>query len=113
MTEQTTTAATGPAPVAAANPAAGASRSASTAANGTAGPAIIRAGDHHPNVEAGEDGRYRVVMTATFHDRLTAAITANPGVGETIRQELKRDYPDYWGADVARNRAADFAGPGQ
>ena len=100
MTEQTTTAATGPAPVAAAKPAAPASHSAQAAANTPAGPEIIPAGDY-PNIEGGADGR------------LTAAITANPGEGEPIGQSLKRDYPDYWGADAARRRAADFAGPGQ
>ena len=112
MTEQTTTAATGPAPVAAAKPAAPASHSAQAAANTPAGPEIIPAGDY-PNIEGGADGRNRIVMTETFHARLTAAITANPSVGEPIRQSLKRDYPDYWGADAARRRAADFAGPGQ
>ena len=105
MPEQTTTAA---------KPAATASHSAQAAANTrAAGPEIIRAPGDYPSIEGGTDGRNRIVMTATFHARLTAAITANPAEGEPIRQSLKRDYPTYWGADAARRRAADFAGPGQ
>ena len=67
----------------------------------------------YPSVEPGQqgpDGRFRVVMTARFHDRLIAAEDSRPGDYAEVRDLLKRDYPDHAGADQARRAAAVLAG---
>lgn len=61
-----------------------------------------------PSVEASEDGRYRMVMAADFYELLVAAEVGHPVGYAAVREDMRRDYPDFWAADAARKRAVAF-----
>ena len=75
--------------------------------------ANIPEGVSSPSVEASEDGRFRLVMDADFYNLLVAAEVGRPVGYAEVREDMRRDYPDYYEADAARKRAVAFvAGSG-